>query len=178
MLLFGAYVLVSTLADNWARSDTSLKTQYVGLFTYAFAFSVILCPLLWIANQFATPIGGTEFNPIVVAAGATLAIFGVLTAIVFLTRTDFSFLGPILGIASVILMGVVLLSLFGLLNLGTGAFLAFAAFAGGAILYDTSNILHHYRTDQYVAASLRLFASVGLMFWYVLQIVLSFSSRR
>ena len=177
-VLFGSYVAVSSLADSWARSDTSIGKQYTGLFTYTFAFSVILCPLLWIANQFVTPIGGVEFSPIVVAAGATLAIFGVLTATVFLTRKDFSFLGPILGIASVILMGVVALAMFGWLNLGTGAFLVFVAFAGGAILYDTSNVLHHYRTDQYVAASLRLFASVGLLFWYVLQIVISLSSRR
>jgi uncharacterized protein len=177
-LLFGAYMLVSTLGDRWARSETSVGTQYTGLITYTFAFSVILCPLLWIANHYVTPIGGVEFSPVAVAAIATLAIFGVLTATVFLTRTDFSFLGPILGIAGMVLMGVIVLAMFGWLNLGTGAFLAFAAFAGAAILYDTSNILHHYRTDQYVAASLRLFASVGLLFWYVLQIVISFSSRR
>lgn len=178
MLLFLGYVVVSNVADSWARSDASVGKQYTGLLTYTFAFSVILCPLLWIANQFTTEFGGTEFSPITVAAVATLAIFGVLTATVFLTRKDFSFLGPILGIASMVLMGVVALAMFGWLNLGTGAFLVFVAFAGAAILYDTSNVLHHYRTDQYVAASLRLFASLGLLFWYVLQIVISFSSRR
>jgi FtsH-binding integral membrane protein len=30
--------------------------------------------------------------------------------------------------------------------------------------------LHHYRTDQHVAAALALFASVALLFWYVLQL--------
>jgi FtsH-binding integral membrane protein len=178
LLLFGAYFVVSNIADSWARSDASVGKQYTGLFTYTFAFSVILCPLLWIANLYTTNIGGMEFSPIVVAAVATLAVFSVLTATVFLTRTDFSFLGPILGIASVILMAVVALAMFGWLNLGTGAFLVFVAFAAGAILYDTSNILHHYRTDQYVSAALRLFASVGLLFWYVLQIVISLSDRR
>lgn len=178
MLLFLAYVVVSNVADSWARSDASVGKQYTGLFTYTFAFSVILCPLLWIANQFTTEIGGSQFSPITVAAVGTLAIFGVLTATVFLTRQDFSFLGPILGIASMVLLGVVALAMFGWLNLGTGAFLVFVAFAGAAILYDTSNVLHHYRTDQYVAAALRLFASLGLLFWYVLQIVISLSSRR
>jgi len=178
LLLFGAYFVVSNIADRWARSDASVGKQYTGLFTYTFAFSVILCPLLWIANLYTTNLGGMEFSPIVAAAVATIAIFGVLTATVFLTRTDFSFLGPILGIAGMILMAVVGLAWFGMLNIGTGGFLAFVAFAGGAILYDTSNILHHYRTDQYVAASLRLFSSVGLLFWYVLQIVISFSDRR
>jgi uncharacterized protein len=142
-----------------------------------FAFSVILCPMLWIANQFATNIGGRDFSPIAVAAVLTLAVFGLLTAIVFFTRKDFSFLGPILGIAGLLIFGAILLSVFGLFNLGTGFCMLLVVFASGAILYDTSNVLHHYRTEQYVAASLALFASVGLLFWYILQIVISFSGR-
>jgi FtsH-binding integral membrane protein len=38
-------------------------------------------------------------------------------------------------------------------------------------------VLHHYRTDQYVAASLALFASVAILFWYILRIVIAFSGR-
>jgi FtsH-binding integral membrane protein len=49
------------------------------------------------------------------------------------------------------------------------------AYAAGAILYNTSNVLHHYRPDQHVAASLALFASVALLFWYVLQLVIALS---
>ena len=139
---------------------------------------MILCPLLWIANAYSTPIAGHEYSTILVAAVATLAIFGAITATVFMTRIDFSFLGPILGIASIALFGVVLLAMFGLFNFGTGLCIVFAVFAGAVILYDTSNVLHQYRTEQYVAASLALFASVGLLFWYVLQILMSVSSRR
>ncbi len=47
------------------------------------------------------------------------------------------------------------------------------AFAGVAILYDTSNVLHHYPENRAVAAALQLFASVALMFWYVLRLFLS-----
>jgi FtsH-binding integral membrane protein len=47
--------------------------------------------------------------------------------------------------------------------------------ASGYILYDTSNVLHRYRTDQHVAAALALFASVAILFWYVLRL---FMSRR
>lgn len=47
------------------------------------------------------------------------------------------------------------------------------AYAAGSILYTTSNIIHHYRPDQHVAASLALFAGVALLFWYVLQILLA-----
>jgi FtsH-binding integral membrane protein len=45
--------------------------------------------------------------------------------------------------------------------------------AGAAVLYDTSNILHHYPKDKYVAASLALFASIAMMFWYVLRLFMS-----
>jgi FtsH-binding integral membrane protein len=177
LALFGGYMIISWIADRWARSDTSVGMQYAGLFSYVFAFSVILCPLLWIANQFSMNLGGTAVNPILVAAVATLAVFGVLTATVFLTRKDFSFLGPILGIVGLLAFGAILLGAFGLLNLGTGFCMLMVVFAAGAILYDTSNILHHYRTEQHVAASLALFASVGLLFWYILQIVISMSGR-
>ena len=54
---------------------------------------------------------------------------------------------------------------------------AMVLLAAGFVLYDTSNVLHHYRTTQHVAAALALFASVALLFWYILQIVLAFSSR-
>ena len=49
-------------------------------------------------------------------------------------------------------------------------------FAAGAILYNTANVMRHYRTDQHVAASLALFASVALLFWYVLQATMSLAS--
>ena len=178
LALFGGYMVISYIAQSWATSGASVGKQYVGLLTYVFAFSVILCPLLWIANQYVTSIGSYTFSPILIAAIATLAVFGVLTATVFLTGKDFSFLGPILGISGLILFGVIALGAFGLLNLGTGFMMLMVVFAAGAILYDTSNVLHHYRTEQHVAAALALFASVGILFWYILQIVISMSSRR
>lgn len=178
LALFGAYMVVSQVADYWARNDTSVGKQYTGLLVYVFSFSVILCPLLWIANLYTTQIGGANYSPIAVAGVVTMAVFGVLSATVFLTKKDFSFLAPILAIGGLLMFGAIILGFFGLLNLGTGFCILGVVFAAGAILYDTSNVLHHYRTDQYVAAALRLFASVGLLFWYVLQIVMSLSSRR
>jgi len=62
--------------------------------------------------------------------------------------------------------------LFGF-HLGTWFSVAMVGFAGAAILYDTSNVLHHYPEDRYVAASLELFASVALMFWYVLRLFMA-----
>jgi FtsH-binding integral membrane protein len=74
-------------------------------------------------------------------------------------------------------MAVILcMILFGL-NLGVFFSLAMVVLASGYILYDTSNVMHHYRTDQHVAAALALFASVALLFWYVLQILIALSGR-
>ena len=60
-------------------------------------------------------------------------------------------------------------------GLGTWFSVAMVGLAGGAILYDTSNVLHHYPEDRYVGASMQLFASIALMFWYVLRLFTSFS---
>jgi hypothetical protein len=102
-----------------------------------------------------------------------MAGFAGLTAIAFMTRKDFSFLGGLLrwgGILALVLIAAGVI--FGF-NLGTFFSVAMVGFAGAAILYDTSNVLHHYPEDRYVGAALQLFASVALMFWYVLRIFIS-----
>ena len=77
-------------------------------------------------------------------------------------------MGALLRSSVLIVAGVI----FGF-ELGTFFSVAMIGLAGAAILYDTSNVLHHYPEDRYVAASLELFASVALMFWYVLQLFMS-----
>ena len=87
-----------------------------------------------------------------------------------MTRTDFSFLGPILVIAGFVALGVILISILFDFTLGLLFSAIMVVFAAGAILYDTSKVMKHYRTDQHVAAALSLFASVALLFWYILRI--------
>lgn len=72
-------------------------------------------------------------------------------------------------------MGIIVVSIIFGFNLGTIFAGAMAIFASASILYNTSNIIRHYRTDQHVAASLSLFSSVALLFWYILRI---FMNRR
>ena len=62
-------------------------------------------------------------------------------------------------------------------NVGNWFAFAMVALASVSIFYSTSNVLHRYRTDQHVAASLSLFASVVLLFWYIVQILLLQSRR-
>jgi FtsH-binding integral membrane protein len=141
--------------------------QYAGLMLYVVAEAIFFVPLLWMAQQYGGP------NVIATAGVITLVIFGGLTATVFLTGADFSFLRSALMLGGFAAIGLILCgALFGF-DLGVFFSVAMVVFAGGYILYDTSNVLHHYRTHQYVAASLALFASVALLFWYVLRIVMS-----
>jgi FtsH-binding integral membrane protein len=108
----------------------------------------------------------------------TLAIFGGLTFVVFTTRADFSFLGPILCTVSWLIFGLIIAAIIFGFTLGLLFSFAMVAFASAAILYDTSNVLHHYRTNQHVAAALSLFASVALLFWYILRILIALSDSR
>jgi hypothetical protein len=164
-----AFVGVSWVADRWARNATSLPMQYLGLGLYVLAQSVVFLPLMAIALMFAP-------DAIPAAGLVTLVLFGGLTGIVFLTRKDFSFMRGILGVAALGALGVVICSVLFGFNLGVLFAGAMVVLAGGYILYNTSNVLHHYRTDQHVSAALTLFADVALLFWYVLRIFLG--SRR
>jgi len=172
LLMLGAFIGVSFVADRWARSDTSPATQYAGLLLYVLFESIIFLPLLWIAQNQEMATGA---NIIGTAGVITLVMFGGLTAAVFLTGADFSFLRTGLMIAGFAAMGLIFCSILFGFHLGVLFTVAMIVFASAYILYDTSQVLHHYRTDQHVAASLSLFASVALLFWYVLRLVMSFA---
>jgi FtsH-binding integral membrane protein len=96
----------------------------------------------------------------------------VLTAVVYLTRFDFSFMAPFLAIAGIAALGLIVASIVFGFHLGMLFTVAMIVFACGYILYDTSNVLHHYRIGQHVAAALALFSSVILLFWYVVRLFL------
>lgn len=169
-LVLIAFMAASWIASSMASSARSLGTQYAGLALYIVAEALIFVPILFIATQFSNP------SVIPVAAIITLCIFGGLTAYVFVTGADFSFLGGFLTIAMLGAIGVAIgASLFGF-SLGILFAGAMVLLLSGYILYDTSNVLHHYSTGQYVSASLALFASVATLFWYVLRIVMMFTS--
>ena len=168
MIALGAFMVVSMVANNWARSSTSVSLQYAGLGIYVVAEAIILLPLLTYA-QFMDPSGGV----IITAGVATFALFALMTSVVLITRKDFSFMRSILMFGGFAALGLIACAILFNFSLGPIFIYAMIAFACGHILYDTSNILHHYRIGQHVAASLSLFASVALLFWYILQIVMS-----
>lgn len=166
LLVLGGFMLVSWLARGMAHKAESMLAQYAALALYIIGQAIIFVPLLWLADKYAP-------GAITSAAAITFVAFTALTLVVFFTRKDFSFLRGILMWGGII--GLVLIAggaIFGF-QLGTYFSVAMVALAGAAILYDTSNVLHHYPEDRYVAAALELFASVALMLWYVLRLLMS-----
>ena len=168
LIVLGAFMGVSFLASSWANSQTSKGMQYLGLALYVVAEAVIFVPMMFIAASF----GGGD---VIVKAGiVTLGLFLGITSVVFLTRQDFSFLGPIIAIGGFVALGFIVASILFGFSLGSLFAFVMVAFAGTAILYETSNVMHRYQPTQHVAASLTLFAAIALLFWYILSI---FSSR-
>jgi FtsH-binding integral membrane protein len=174
-VVLAAFMAVSWVADYWASHARSRGMQYVGLGIYVVAEALIFVPLLAIVAVKTAAIlakGGGNPNILRDSAFVTLAIFGALTTSVFFSKKDFSFLrsGLVVG-SSAALMLIVLSLAFGF-NLGLVFSIAMVVLAAGYILYQTSQILAHYNPEQYVAASLALFSSVALMFWYIIRIFL------
>ena len=166
LLILGAFMIVGYLASSTAARARSLGAQYAALGAYVVAEAIIFVPLLVIANSYAP---GTISS----AAVVTLLGFAGLTVVAVATGKDFSFLRGFLlwgGIAALLL--IVGSVLFGF-ELGTFFSVAMVGFAGAAILFETSRILRSYPEDRYVSAALQLFASVALMFWYVLRLFMS-----
>jgi FtsH-binding integral membrane protein len=120
---------------------------------------------------------GPKFEAIPVQAGIlTLTVFGGLSAVVLLSKRDFSFLGYALRIVGFMALGLILVAVVAGLTLGVWFSVAMIALACGFILYDTSNVLHHYNTRSHVAASLALFASLALLFYYILRLMMQLAA--
>ena len=164
-LVLGAFMLVGWVASAVAHRIESKVAQYAALLLYVVAEAIIFLPLLWVADRFAPGV-------IRAAAVVTGAGFLGLTLVAFWLRKDFSFLGGLLrfvGICALVGIGA---SLFFGFTLGTWFSVAMIAFAGGAILFNTTMIMRYYPEDRHVAASLELFAAVVLMLWYVMRLFL------
>ncbi len=167
LIVLGLFMVVATIADRWASSATNIGTQYAGLALYIVAQAIITVPLLYIV------IARGYADIIPAAALLTGTLFVGLTAIVLFTRKDFSFMRSALMFGGFAALGIIVVASIFQFQPGilfTGAMIALAC---GYILYDTSNVLHHYRIGQHVAAALALFAAVVLLFWYVIQLLMS-----
>lgn len=169
-LVLGGFIIVSWIGSHVAGTAQSKASQYLALGAFVAMEALVFVPILYVANAFFP-------GAIQSAALITFVGFGGLTAVAFTTRKDFSFLGGMLRWAFIVALVLIGASLLFGFQLGTFFSVAMVGLAGAAILYDTSNVLRHFPEDRYVAAALQLFSSVALMFFYVLRLVMAFSSR-
>jgi FtsH-binding integral membrane protein len=166
LMVLGAFMLAGWGASHVAHRIESKPAQYAAFALFIVAEALIFSPMLLKANELAP--GAIES-----AAGVTLLGSVGLVATAMITRKDFSFLrGMMVWVGILAMVAIVSSILFGF-ELGTWFSVAMIGFAGAAVLYDTSNIMHHYPADKYVAAGMALFASIALMFWYVLRLLMS-----
>ena len=137
----------------------------LALFGFTTLTGLIISPVLYI-------IGQTNPASIIQAGVLTVGIFGGLTAYVFISRRDFSFL------RGMMVTGLIVVILAGLLNIFIGSSaLGFAVAAAalllfsGFVLYDTSNIIHRYPTNEYVAGALSLYLDAFNIFLALLRLL-------
>ncbi|MDO6517005.1 Bax inhibitor-1/YccA family protein [Zobellia uliginosa] len=168
LIMLAAFMFITNYAERLALKSENTNIHYLGLVLYVIAEAFIFIPLIFIAVMVAEDGSLAILNQ---AAIMTLSLFTGLSAIVFLTKKDFSFLKSILAVGFAIALGLIIAgTLFGF-NLGLWFSVAMVVLASGSILYQTSNLVHNYRSNQHVAASLALFASLMLLFWYILSIL-------
>jgi FtsH-binding integral membrane protein len=167
LLILGGFMVVSWIATNAAHDILNPSRQYAGLFGLAAAEALIFAPFLHyvfeVRDNGAATVGS--------AAVITAVGFAGLTAVGLTTRHDLSFLRPIVMWGFVCALLLILAAVLFGFDLGTWFSLAMIALAGGSILYQTQTILRRYPSEAYVGASVQLFASVMLLFWYVLRLV-------
>ncbi len=169
LIMLGGFMLATNYAEGLALKATNKSTQYLAYGIYILAEAFIFVPLIYIA-AFYMDSGPEILNQ---AAIVTLALFTGLSAVVFVTQKDFSFLRTGLTVGFFIALGLIIAGILFGFNLGLWFSVAMCLLAGGSILYQTSNLVHKYSTEDYIPAALGLFASLMLLFWYILSIFLS-----
>jgi uncharacterized protein len=164
--VIGLLIASGMLAQWLARSNASRAIQYIGLGVEVAAWTFLLQPMLWVLFLKFKPAGAQAL----LAQGtvATLAIFVGLTATVFITKKDFSFLRGIVTVGMFAALGIIVASMLFGFTLGlvfTGLLIALLALK---ILYDTSLMLNYFPPTHYVSAALMLFGTVATLFWNIM----------
>lgn len=165
LIVLGLLMGASWIANYWSRMDASPAVQYAGLGLYTVAEALVFVPLLYMAMW---------IDPLILPTAGILTalVFGGLTAFVFITRADFSGLGKYLWLGGFLAMGTIVAGIVFQFPLGVWFSALLIGLTAGYVLYDTSNVLHHYRTNQHVAASLALFASVTTLLWEIIRLLM------
>lgn len=168
LLLLGSFMAVTWLAQSITYKSASKSKQYLGFLLYIVAEAVIFVPILYIAIAVSGGVG--LINQAAILTGA---LFLGLTGVVFGSSINFSFLRSILTIGFFLALGLIVAGMLFGFDLGLWFSVGVVALASGSILYSTYQLKNEYATHQYIPAALSLFASLMLLFWYILRILMS-----
>lgn len=140
--------------------------NFAALFGFTMLTGVIISPVIAIY---------TRMNPASIwqAGLLTVGIFGGLTAYVFISKKDFSFMRGMLtvGLIVVFLSAVLNLFIVGSSAFSFGISCAALLLFSGFVLYDTSNIIRRYPVNEYVAGALSLYLDAFNIFMALLRIL-------
>lgn len=168
LLMIGGFAFITNYAERMALSNTyEPNKQYTAMFIYIIAEAIIFVPLIYYITKF-TEDGGK--NVLSQAFILTAALFSGITAVAFLSKRDFSFLRGVLTISTFVALGLIIAGMIFGFDLGLWFSAGMVVIAAISILYQTSQMIHKYQENQYVAASLGLLGSFLLLFWYILSI--------
>lgn len=172
LILLALCLVGPTIGNHIVGANPSRPAQYGLLGFYVLLYTAIFLPILTYA-MILTGDGSLIWK----ATGLTGSLFVALSAAVFLTRADFSFLRSLLvftGFAAMIL--IVASFVFGF-NLGVWFSVGMIFLACGFVLYDTSNLIYRYGAEDHVFAAISLFSSLMTLFYYILRILMAFNRR-
>lgn len=166
LIVLGLFLAFTWIGDWMAHRVESLPFQFIGMLVGVGAYAILFTYLV-VASGALVDGQGVDASVFVHAGLLTLVTFGALTAIVFTTKQDFSVLRIGIMVMSILALGAIVAGVLFGFTLGLGFAVAMVGLSSAIIVYQTSNILHHYPTDRHVGAALALFTAVGMLFWYL-----------
>lgn len=162
LLVLGAFMLAGWMARGLAHRVGTPAAQWGGLALYICAQALILAPMLvWSERSVPGVIGDAARLTVIASIG--------LMAVAWYSRKDFTFLRPFLMWGGWIALAAIVLSVIGGFRLGIWFSAAMILLAGGGILSDTSKLQRRRLAGRETATALELFASIAMLFWYVLR---------
>lgn len=146
----------------------------VALLGFTFISGLFIAPSLFVATLMAKMGSTLSSNPVRDAFLLASAGFGGLTAYAFVSKKDFSFLGGMLWMGLLVLIGASIIGIF----VGSQVFhLAIASVGvllfGAYVLYDTSRLLHSKEPITPVDAAISLYLDFLNLFLFLLSILSS-----
>lgn len=155
----------TTAAQSMAFKSASRAVQLSGLGLYILLEAIIFVPLI---AYVAVKTEGHVMEILAPAGLTTGLLIAGLTATVFMTNKDFSFLRTAIIVGSFVAFGVIIAAM--IFGIPTGFWFAAAMviLMAATVLYQTSQIKHQVGTDQYVGAAFILFSAfVTMLFWVI-----------